>query len=437
MNFNQTNYIRLGNIIGAYSFLILFNLLLGFSVNLAADQETLEVPKNLTLAKTLELVLVGNPELEAYSWDIRAGSAAVSDAKLLPNPQLGLQLENFAGSDQYNDTDLSESTLMLNQLIELGGKRSARTSLATHILESKKTDYEIKQAEVLGEAKLRFFHVAADQERFKLAKEITALAMATHSDIEKRVKAGKTSSVELKKVEIMLSQLKVEQEHAEHELANAKLQLATTWGAEDVQFKQVDVNLFARKSASPDYKKIIVDLENSTLAKRLITEQKVHQARVGLAEAGQIADLTFGLGVRHFEDTDSNATVFQLSMPLQIFDRNQHQVAKTTALQQKALSMQRKAHTDMQKLAYSLVQELKHSAFEMETSEKSILPTTKEALAIVKEGFQQGRFSYLELSDIQRTFFEAKQNYIKAALKYQEHVVELEKLTGVSLNDFK
>jgi cobalt-zinc-cadmium efflux system outer membrane protein len=82
--------------------------------------------KLLTLRQALALTLKQNPELAAFSWDVRSAEARVLQARLFPNPDFNTQTEDIAGTKQSSDLTRSQTTLQLSQLIELGGKRSAR-----------------------------------------------------------------------------------------------------------------------------------------------------------------------------------------------------------------------------------------------------------------------------------------------------------------------
>jgi cobalt-zinc-cadmium efflux system outer membrane protein len=48
-----------------------------------------------------------------------------------PNPTASLELEDVAGSGEFDGVDSAQTTLLLGQLIELGGKRAARVDLAS------------------------------------------------------------------------------------------------------------------------------------------------------------------------------------------------------------------------------------------------------------------------------------------------------------------
>ena len=55
-----------------------------------------ELPSSVTLRQALSFALLNNPELAAFSWEIRAREAQELQAGLRPNPEFGVEVENAA-----------------------------------------------------------------------------------------------------------------------------------------------------------------------------------------------------------------------------------------------------------------------------------------------------------------------------------------------------
>ncbi|MEQ8737202.1 MAG: TolC family protein, partial [Hoeflea sp.] len=53
-------------------------------------------------------------------------AAEARQASFLPNPELGLEVENVFGSGPYSGVDEADITLGVSQLIETGGKRESQ-----------------------------------------------------------------------------------------------------------------------------------------------------------------------------------------------------------------------------------------------------------------------------------------------------------------------
>ncbi|WP_040846817.1 TolC family protein, partial [Nitrospirillum viridazoti] len=86
-------------------------------------------PRDTSLTTLIAQALATNPRLKAAEARAAAAQGDVMQAGVLPNPQVSLQTENLAGSGPYRGTRAMETTIGLNQLVELGGKRGSRQAV--------------------------------------------------------------------------------------------------------------------------------------------------------------------------------------------------------------------------------------------------------------------------------------------------------------------
>ncbi|MCK5355956.1 MAG: TolC family protein, partial [Methyloprofundus sp.] len=153
----------------------------------------------LSLTEAMSLALLHNPALQDFAWEIRIGDVKTLRAGLLPNPELGIEAENFLGSGQKRDFDQTETTVSISQLFELGGKRAKREALANTERDLALWDYETKRMDIIYQVAARYIDVLANQARLKLAAETTAIAEEIYNTVVARVKAGKVSPLEQSK----------------------------------------------------------------------------------------------------------------------------------------------------------------------------------------------------------------------------------------------
>ena len=192
---------------------------------------------DLTLREALSLALLQNPEIKAFAFEVRAREAAVLQAGLLPNPHLGVVVENF-GNNALKDFDSTTITLQLSQLIELGGKRAARTEATQLARDLAGWDYERERIKVLTETQRAYVEVLSAQGRTALSKQVVALAEEVDAAAAKRVTAGKVSPVEETKARVATTSVRIELTRAERELEAARKRLAATWGSTTPRFKR-------------------------------------------------------------------------------------------------------------------------------------------------------------------------------------------------------
>ncbi|WDT82812.1 MAG: TolC family protein (plasmid) [Candidatus Manganitrophus sp.] len=110
----------------------------------------------LTLRQALGLALMHNPELRAFSWEVRAREAATLQAGLLHNPTIGADLQDLGVSASPDSVPQPQGTLQLSQIIELGGKRTKRRETAALSRDLAGWDYETKRIEIFTQVTQAF-----------------------------------------------------------------------------------------------------------------------------------------------------------------------------------------------------------------------------------------------------------------------------------------
>jgi len=383
----------------------------------------------VTLSTALASALLRSPHLSAYSWQLRASEAQALQAGLRLNPEVGVEIEDLVGRAGYREARQAQTTFRLSQVIELGGKRDARHAVAEAMRDLAAQDYEVQRVEVLAEAAECFVQVAGLQQQLRLTREASETALTALRAVRLRVAAGNLSSLEEKKALIALARRRIDEEHAVHELAAARHRLAATWGSTSPQFERVDGDLFALQEL-PSFEELSAQVARSPEIKRWVSDRKVRDAEVALADAKGIPNLTAIAGVRRLEGPDAETMQLQFSIPLPIFDRNQGGAAEARSAVQHAEANRRATEIRLQTVLFGLYQELVHAATSVKTLQGDIQPEAEAALSLSQRGFDEGRSAYLELLDAQRTLVEVRQEAIASAVTYHQLLLSIERLLG-------
>jgi cobalt-zinc-cadmium efflux system outer membrane protein len=383
----------------------------------------------LTLPAVLARVLTQSPKLQPYSWQVRADEARLLQAGLRPNPTADLVVEDVLGTGAFRGGRHAQITLALGQLIELGGKRAARVAVAAKSRDVAHQEYEVERVEVLADASERFVTVLERQDARALARTSAELSQATVQTVQRRIQAGAGSTLDAKKAQIALARARVVEEDSSHELAVARSQLAAAWGSTTPTFERAEGDLFAR-TRIPAFSELAGRISASPQVLRWVSEGSLRRAELELAYAKRIPDLNLSTGPRWLEEPGEASVVFGVAVPFPVFDRNQGGVAEARALAGKTAATAKATEVRLQAALFGLHQGLLHTVHELDAFEKQILPETEEALSISRQGFEQGRYAYLDLLDAQRTFVDVKKEYLEAAASYHRFVLAIERLTG-------
>jgi cobalt-zinc-cadmium efflux system outer membrane protein len=390
----------------------------------------------VTLEQAVSLVILRNPELKAFSVEVRAQDARALQAGLFPNPEIEIEVENFGGEKELQDFDSSETTVQFSQLVELASKRPKRRRVATLERDLAGWDYEAKRADVLSETKQAFVDVLAAQERFSLMEELLSLAEQIFNTISERVKAGKVSPLEETRARVSYSTSLIDLERARRTLDASRKKLAALWGSGTLLFERVDGEL-KKITPIPSAAQLEDLISRNPDIARWTVEMEQRQEAVKLEKAGRIPDLTLSGGIRRLKETDDNAFVMGLSIPLPLFDRNQGGMREALQRQAKAAEEQRASELIVLNALAEAYQKLSTAYAEAKALQQDVLPGAQTAFDGASEGYRQGKFGYLDVLDAQRTFFEARGQYIEALASFHKSKAQVERLIGERLDAVK
>ncbi len=395
-----------------------------------------QIIKKLTLNKALNLTLKNNPDLAASTLEIQARQAKSLQLSLMPNPELGVQVENFAGNDDMSKFDSTETTVMLSQDILLAGKIKKRTRVAELKSDLAAWDYEIKILDLFTRVKKTFIEVLAAQKKIELNKELLKIADGLLENINRRVKAGKVNAAEASRAKFFVSKIKIDIRNAEQDLQAAKHQIASYWGSSLPNFIEAE-GVLDSPLQIPGMEKFQKLLKQNPSLARYEKELSQRRAVIDLEKARAVPDINLGAGIRRLNETNDSAFVVGISIPLPVRNRNQGGIAEAkirydkTKMKFKALERRLNAELSL------LYKRLNNSYNEAVTLNRDMLPDAENAFKIIKQGNLLGRFTILDVLDAQRTLFDIRSQHLRAITGFQIAKAEIERLIAQEIKTIK
>lgn len=385
--------------------------------------------KGLALEEAIDLALKYSPRVQGAQADYHAAIGQRRQAGMFPNPSIGFEAENVAGTNAYNGIDNGELTVGLNQLVPIGGKRPARIQAAEHGQHAARYGQLVAQLDLVRDVKTAFADAVAAQEQADIMQQQEKLARNVFATVDKRVTAAAEPLVQRSKARIALANAELIAQRAKGQKDASLKVLATLWN--DVQMPtslktgtfyeikafKLDSDLQQALRNAPDYKQQSLGINQA-------------QSLLTLEQANAIPDPTFSLGVRELRASNDQALVAGVSFPLPVLNLNQGNIE--TARQQL-----RKAETDRQKTLLArqadfarYMQSLQNAYLTAKRIKADILPQAQEAFRQAQRGYEAGKFAYLEVLDAQRTLTDTRIAYIQALRDYHVNRAEAERLTG-------
>jgi cobalt-zinc-cadmium efflux system outer membrane protein len=402
------------------------------SADAAPPAEPGEPTGRLRLRDALALALLRNAELAADSYELRAREAALLQAGALPNPTLSLEVEDVAGSGDFSGVDQAQTTLLLGQLIELGGKRAARVAVAAAERDLAAWGYEVRRIDVLAGTASAFVDVLAAQERLRLAEEALGLARAVQRVASLRKRAGLAFPAEEIRAGVAADIAGVEREHAEHELETARQKLATFWSGETPRFERADGALESLPHP-PSPEELAGKLHASPSLALWQAELARRDARRASARSQRMPDLTVFAGPRRLSGPEETALVAGVSLPLPLWNRSRGTIEEAELRVAKLAAEQRSVRVQVAAELATARVALVAALEESHLLRTRVLPGIESAVDVMRRGYEQGRFAQIEVLEAERARVAAREQYLSSLVEAQRSAREIERLTGAPL----
>lgn len=376
----------------------------------------------LTLPQAQALALERNATLSAARHERGAADGAYMQAGMRPNPEVSMLVE-----DTRRDT--RTSTLLLNQPIELGGKRAARVAAAERARAAADAGFQESDAATRAAVTAAFYALLAAQEQQKLAAESATLAKRVADTVALRVKAGRVSPVEETRARVAESNVRLESQRADSAVVIARRQLAATWGSHAPRFERAEGDLM-RLPELPSQESLTERLQQSPALERARQEIARRDALARVETSRRTPDVTLSLGVKRDEELGLNQAVIGVAMPLPFFDSNKGNVLEALRRADQARDELTAAETRLDGELMHAWQRLANARQEAQALRDDILPGAQRAYDAAGKGFEFGKFAFLDVLDAQRTLLEARARYLRTLLESHLAAADITRLTA-------
>jgi cobalt-zinc-cadmium efflux system outer membrane protein len=378
----------------------------------------------------IALALAQSPTLQAAEARRGASLGERRQAGLRPNPELAVEGENFAGSGPYRGVRSLETTVGVAQRVELGGKRTARVDHADAGVTISDREYEAARLDVVRDATKTYAEAVAARRAVGIEADRLRLADEVLRVVRERVQGGKEPLVQMRRAEITRSRAMLAVDKAWREAEIARRALATLLGQERVEIVP-DNRWFEAIGPAPVEHPVGSDAvaSNPDLAR---WHAQIARSRAGLEveRAAAVPDVTVGAAARRFEDTRDSAVVLKLSVPIPVLNRNQGSIARAGSELVRTEVEARQGRLAIEAALADAEERLINAWREADTLRRTILPNARQAFGFAREGYQAGKFTFLDVLEAERTLFDTQAQLNDALKEFHARRAEVDRLTG-------
>lgn len=385
----------------------------------------------LTLTEAIHRTLTDSPTLRARGFLAAAQRARIAQAAIGPAPQLGLMVENAAGTGAFSGLDAAETTLSVNWV--LAKTRVAAATASAEAAASRLTqDRALAQLNVSSQTAQHFLSVLRAQGLEALAQGQGADATRAREAAQRLFDAGQGSPAEVKQGELDEARAALLAEEARHELAVARRQLAAQWGQTSATFPRAQGD-WTRLPPLPTLGALETGLAASPHLQRFEEDARVLEAAEALALENNRTLWTLNGGVRHFALGDDLAFVASITATLpQSTRRSARQrelSAERSALRAEAAGLSEQLKADL----FKLHAQLAHARHQVEQLDEGLLPLVKGALDHYREGYEAGLYPLPLVRNLEQERWALERERLELAFEAHRARVALERLSGLAL----
>ena len=364
------------------------------------------LPARITLAQAMEEADARSPRITAAQAGVEAARGRQRQAGYRFNPTLAIDVENFAGSGPYSGFNGLETTVSINQQLDLAGRRRARMTLADSEISAAQYRLEIARADLAFEVRSQFAAAIAARDSLVLARENEALTRELVRVAQTMVDTGNEPPLRAFRANASLVQATAALRAAEADERQARRSLAALLGASAPPAELVEGDLWALTTEVDARTTLDVRLAET---ERLIAEAQLHGQRA----EGRI-DPTVGIGVRQLRETGDRALVANMSMPLPVFDRNRGNVSAARSDVAAAIARREDAILKAEAAIANARAELDAAEATLVAIEGSGIAQAREGVRLAELSYRAGKSSLVEYIDAQRAFADTQAELIAA-----------------------
>jgi cobalt-zinc-cadmium efflux system outer membrane protein len=286
----------------------------------------------------------------------------------------------------------------------------------------------VRRTEIVRDVKAGFFRVLASERLVEVSKELVSVAKSSASSAQKRVEAGAAAYQEQLRAEVQLEQAETELAEFERELATARLAFASVVGRPEME----KATLLGALAEAPSTQvaeamgeEVLTKHPSAAAARAIVERAELEQRRARLEP---YPDVTVGVAGGRAGETDESIIQVGFSLPIPILDRGkgkqQEARANVAVAQAELSSVQLQLRRE-----WGIAQERYRKAVQqVGIYRERLLPKAEEALKLVRTGFEEGKFGFIDWVDTQRTTAEARLAYQQKLLEMNIAQAELEAL---------
>lgn len=380
--------------------------------------------QNLSLDEALSRVATSDPAVAANAARLEAADAAILQADVRPRDVVGVDFEDFAGTGPYSPLNRSQTTGWYERTWERGGKREARIGAARADVAIVGHQNRVRLLDRLARVQAAWVEALAAEATIPVAEARLADLKRVELDVVRRVTGALDPWFAAERARTNVAQAEIALEQAQETARIARNNLAAWWGGSG------DYKLDAAALQTLDMQ--VPAAGDAADVAVLSAEIAAAEAKVKLAESGNVADPSGRVGLRHFGQGNDLAVMVGGSIPLGSKAANRGNVERARAEQRALEAEVAVTRVEISREIDRLVADRRLIASEIKRIDGEVIPSASRAVRLISDGLARGgtAFTFLEFSQAQIAAHDARSRRVELLRRFHLMGVRLDRLTG-------
>lgn len=375
-----------------------------------------------SLEQACDLAEQNSPVLRAATAEIVASRGRTLQSGLYPNPVLE------GGSPQWG-ANQTQFYSMLTQEIVTKRKLQLNRAAESRTITQAEQRFLRARYDVFTNVRKSFYAALASQRRSEILETMVEISERSRQAALALQRGGEGTVIDTLFLEVELERARVAQDNAVSKMVAHRRQLSAHAGLPGHELPPLvgqltaDLCGYADEQCQRDH----LSLHGELMAQSAEIDR--WRALIRRAEVEPYPNVNVGAGYMHQPLDPSNYALFQTSIALPIWNRNQGNIVAARANYNKASEeYQKQYNTLVAQLAESIgrlqVAETQTAKYQVE-----ILPRAQRSLELTQKAYQQGQFDVLKLLQAQRVLIEARLQFVAALEDRWQAAAEIAGLT--------
>lgn len=383
---------------------------------------------SLTLAQAIAKTEQYQQSTDVWKTQQNINDANIKQSKLWINPELSITQNGF-NSDQDRELEIG-----ISQPLDVFGQRKASQQLARLSQSQSDLKQKIYQAQLELSVKYLWSQLAIFELERNLMREQLQVSQDNFNAIQKRYQAGSLAQVDVDRARLSHAENVRLFHQADLQVQLATRQLSHVWGESD---KNIQVGLTPQALWPMSAHQQVQQNLNSNFAEKS-RQLQVLEAKASMdqlkAAARPNPTLNFGVNrtkpsSQSSEASTDTALVVGVSIPLNIFDRQQYGMQIAQA-KQDLLSKQQAFYLKQNALQVgTLLTELQGLEVQFKTLEQSQIPLATQVQKKTLLGFSAGKFAVTDVQQATLQLQEIRMRKVQLLKDAWQRAIEAESLS--------